>query len=347
MLKYFVFLISFSFSQFTLIHDGITREYNVTYPPTVDEVCPLLITLHNFYGDALFIQEASEIEDYAITANMAVVFPDGINNSWNVGAVWDLNNNDDIGFIDVLIDSVAANFNIDLDRVYACGYSNGGYLAYELACELSHKITAFGSVGGNFMLNEDQICAQERDIPIIHFHGTNDPFVAYDEPFPGEFSNDGSLLINENINYWMEHNGFTDANFEDIPNINLFDNTTVEKQTYFSESTSAEFVHCKVNNGGHQWFGAELGDSYIGMLGYNNHDIHASELLVEFFLNYRLSDFYGTQGDLNNDGVIDILDVILTVNIILTGSYDSIVDMNTDGVVNVLDIILIVDIILS
>lgn len=343
-------IISLCYAQFTLIHDDIEREYYVSYPSDLIEPCPLIITLHNFYGDALFIKDVSEMDDYALPENMAVVYPEGINNSWNVGTSWDDNENDDIGFIDVLIDSVAANFAIDLDRIYACGYSNGGYLAYELACELSDKITAFGSIGGNFMLNEGQECNQDRDIPIIHFHGTDDPYVAYDEAFPGEFSNDGSLLINENIDYWMEHNGLTDSIFEDLPNINLNDNSTVQKQTFHGALTTAAFFHYKVIDGGHQWFGSELGDPYISQLGNNNHDIHATGLLVEFFRNYQLSDFVlsGTVGDLNSDELINVNDVLLTVQIILGHLEPSpFADMNDDGSINIQDVIMIVNIILN
>ena len=63
------------------------------------------------------------------------------------------------------------DFNIDQDRIYACGMSNGGYMSYELACELEDRIAAFGSVTGNFMLNQSsgQLCEFTREIPIIHF----------------------------------------------------------------------------------------------------------------------------------------------------------------------------------
>lgn len=278
----------------TLTHNGIVREYYVSYPENAKGQCPLILNLHNFYGSALFIKQASELDDYALHANIAVVYPEGINNSWNVGTSWDNNDNDDVGFIDALIDSVAANFEIDLNRVYACGYSNGGYMAYELACNLSHKITAFGSVCGNFMLNEDQACDQNRKIPIIDFHGTGDPFVAYDVAFEGIFSDDGSLLFNENLKYWRNLNELKDSTFKYFDDIDFTDSTTVEMVIYSTEMHSADFVHYKIINGGHQWFGAKMGDKHISDIGLNNHDIHASEILIDFFLNYQLSDFINT-----------------------------------------------------
>ena len=53
-------------------------------------------------------------------------------------------------------------------------------------------------------------------------------------------------------------------------------------------------------------------------------------------------------GDLNNDTVINILDVVLMVNIILgDGSSSNISDLNMDGITNVLDIILLVNLVLE
>lgn len=272
-------------------HNGVVREYVVSYPENTVEPCPLIITLHNFNGSALFIQEVSEMDDYALPNNIAVVYPEGISNSWNVGTPWNNNEHDDVGFIDALIDTVAGRYKIDRNRVYACGYSNGGYMTYELACHLAHKITAFGSIGGNFMLNADQICDQDRLVPIIDFKGTGDPFVAYNVPFPGQFSDDGSLLINENIAYWKKFNDLTDTSVEFLDDLNQADSTTVENIIYSNENHQAKFVHYKIINGGHQWFGSKLGDDYISYIGFNNHEIHASEIMVNFFLNYQLSDF--------------------------------------------------------
>ena len=51
-------------------------------------------------------------------------------------------------------------------------------------------------------------------------------------------------------------------------------------------------------------------------------------------------------GDVNSDGEINILDVVLTVNIILSTEYNEIADLNSDGNVDVLDIVIIINIIL-
>ena len=281
----FLFFFTICNAQYTLIHDGLVRGYTVSYPNSAAEPCPLIINMHGYGSDALNQQSYSEMDDYALDQNIAVVYPMGIDSAWNVGTFWDFSDADDIGFISVLIDSVAEDFNIDLDRVYACGMSNGGYMAYELACELSDKIAAFGSVTGNFMLNADQACDNSREIPFIHIHGT------YDYVVPYSYSWDGSMYVGEAIEYWRNHNDLDSVLVESIPDLDPTDNTTVEKFTYYNNFSTTQFVHFKVNGGGHQWFGSSIGDWVIPIVGFNNHDINTNEELLDFFLNYRLSDF--------------------------------------------------------
>ena len=52
-------------------------------------------------------------------------------------------------------------------------------------------------------------------------------------------------------------------------------------------------------------------------------------------------------GDLNLDGILNVLDVVLMVNMVLDGGYDEIADMNGDGIINVLDIVTLINAILS
>ena len=52
-------------------------------------------------------------------------------------------------------------------------------------------------------------------------------------------------------------------------------------------------------------------------------------------------------GDINDDGILNILDIVLMVNIALDDVYDGVADMNGDGVINVLDIVTLINTILS
>ncbi len=327
-------MISFCFSQwFSINHDLITRSYYMSYPNNVDYSNPpaLIINMHGYGGNALSQRSSSQMDNFAHERNVAVVYPQGEINgwgytSWNIGTFWDQSNLDDVGFISLMIEQISNDFEINLDRVYACGMSNGGYMTYELACELEDKIAAFGSVTGNFMLNisEGQLCEFNREIPIAHFHGTSDTVVDY---YPPTF--DGALAVSESIDFWSQYNGFDTESIEEL-------NENVEIYTYSNQSSSSKFLHYKVYGGGHTWFTDFWG-------------FHTSEELINFFLNYKLSDFLYEQiiGDLNNDSALNILDVILLAELILNNDYLDEGDMNQDNVIDILDIVELVNAILD
>ena len=58
-------------------------------------------------------------------------------------------------------------------------------------------------------------------------------------------------------------------------------------------------------------------------------------------------DSSNQHGDLNNDGNIDILDIIQVVNLILSNEFLENGDLNNDSTIDILDIILLVNIILN
>ena len=63
--------------------------------------------------------------------------------------------------------------------------------------------------------------------------------------------------------------------------------------------------------------------------------------------NQRIYKLTSNEGDLNNDNVLNVLDVILLVNLILSQQYDNAADINGDNILNVLDVINLINIILS
>ena len=333
MKKYFlihIILISISFAQwFNINFNGVNRTYYVAYPNGFSEPSGLIINMHGFGGSASSQINGTQMNNYAHPENLAVAYPQGVNSSigspsWNVGTFWDFNSQDDVGFLNAMIDEISSNFAIDLNRVYSCGYSNGGYMTYELACELSDKVTAFGSVAGNFMLNSDQECSPDREIPIIHFHGTNDPTVDY---YPPSF--DQALTVSESIDYWIDFNSIDMQMYESL-------NSNVEIFTYYKNNSPTKFIHYKINGGSHEWFG-------------NNWGFNASQELVSFFIQYEMNDFINNQllGDLNSDDSINIQDVIMIINVILTSQYLDLADMNNDSNVDVVDVVQLVNIILN
>ena len=96
----------------------------------------------------------NDMRPIADTANFIAVYPqgaidpDGGTTSWIHKSPTD---HDDIFFVEAIIDALSLDYSIDQSRIYACGYSEGAILSYELGCRLNHKIAAFAAVSGSML----------------------------------------------------------------------------------------------------------------------------------------------------------------------------------------------------
>ena len=112
-IKKYLFLLIFSicFSQlFNINHHGVNRTYYVSSSNNPLDSSPLIINMHGFGMTALDEYQYTEMDYYAHPENIIVVYPQGINNSWNVGTYWDSNTSDDVDFINVIIDEIIVSF---------------------------------------------------------------------------------------------------------------------------------------------------------------------------------------------------------------------------------------------
>ena len=163
--------------------DGRTRTYHVYVPADLDPSgAPLLVALHGGTGWGLQFERSSGFDDVAVREGFIVVYPDGVgggasetdNRTWTAGiccgaaARQDV---DDVAFVDQLIDVIEDGHAIDPTRVFAAGHSNGGFMAYRLACELSDRIVAVGLQAGGLGVNT---CAPSQPVSLLHIHGTAD-----------------------------------------------------------------------------------------------------------------------------------------------------------------------------
>ena len=73
----------------------------------------------------------------------------------------------------------------------------------------------------------------------------------------------------------------------------------------------------------------------------DHHEYAVKELVFPVTLGSSLS------GDVNSDGLINILDVVLLVNMVLNNEYNPSGDLNSDGTINILDVVLLVGLILD
>ena len=268
----------------TILHDGVTREYIVYIPAIYDGLNPVPL-LFNFHGYGMSANDQMTVLNMravADTAGFIIVYPQGTlhwgSPHWNVGS-WTLGSNaDDIGFTEAMINRLATNYDIDLKRVYSCGYSNGGYFSFELACQLSDKIAAIGSVGGAMSTETYTSCNPLHPTPVVTIHGTVDATISYDGATPAN-----SKSLDDVNSYWANFNNIVDPPaVSALPNINTSDGSTVELSLYNNGDNCTSLEHYKVIGGNHDWPGS-----------WGNMDINSDEVIWNFVSQYDINGLIG------------------------------------------------------
>jgi polyhydroxybutyrate depolymerase len=166
----------------SITSSGRTREYLLYVPKSYDPTrpTPLVISMH---GAGIWPTAQRDVSQWNAVADehgFIVVYPSGLGGAglrvWRMGN--EIGGPADVRFLSDLIDKLQATYNIDPRRIYADGLSNGGGMAFVLSCTLSDRIAAVGLVASAQLLPWSW-CTDDRPVPMIAFHGTDDRFAPY------------------------------------------------------------------------------------------------------------------------------------------------------------------------
>lgn len=278
----------FSFAQIideTFEFEGATRMHKVYLPANFSDNSPLVLNLHGYTSNAFQQVFYTNMNAVAEENDFVVVFPDGTTDQygitfWNSEILGESVN--DLGYLEALIDSMILNYNIDPNRVYMCGMSNGGFMSYYSACELSDRIAAIASVTGTMNNAILDNCNPERAVPVLEIHGTADGTVPYNgASSTGSFQT--MMPIEEVVDFWVNHNNCMLESELELEDISTSDMSTVTHFKYTGGDNGSSVEHYRINEGGHTWPGS------IIPLPSTNHDIIASEVIWDFFKQYTLN----------------------------------------------------------
>lgn len=243
--------------------NGVTREYYLFVPTNeADGPSALLVTLQGGGADAGW-RFASQYDWEAVAEqeNMIIALPSGMQFGDNEGA-WQLNTDaesmQDIEFFEAMITEISSQYTVDESRVYAVGYSLGSMFAYELACQMSTRFAAIASFAGTMPVNAKS-CNPERNIPIMHVHGVNDPIIAYSNTWDWKsWDSVGTMRdIPSLVQYWADK--YNCQNYQDGGS------TTNTSSAISSETVSMRHIvhsncdqnsrveHYRLDQGTHEW----------------------------------------------------------------------------------------------
>lgn len=278
--------------RYSLEHGGRTRLYRVHVPPGYrsDTPAPLLLSLHGGGGsmDYMAKDENYGQPSHAARAGQVLVFPNGISRfrsgmlaTWNAGDCCGAARNenvDDVGFIRVVLERVMGQLNIDRQRVYATGMSNGAMMAYRLACEIPELIRAIAPVAGT---DNTRNCAPGKPVSVLHIHARNDTHVLY-EGGAGPDSVDRAQVtdyrsVPASVARWVAFNGCQGSPQR------VLETDGAWCELYTPCRGGARVQLCVTERGGHSWPGGvkrTRGEAASQALS-------ANELMWEFFMQPR------------------------------------------------------------
>jgi polyhydroxybutyrate depolymerase len=304
-LKKILFLVfSLSLSAFTysqtsisdsIYVDGEYRPYRLYIPAVYDaaNAVPLVFNLHAFTQTNVYEETYADFRPVADTADFIIALPEGDSvhqaSLYNLG--WDNFNSvadaaKDLNFISCLIDTIKSHYNIDLSRVYACGYSNGGFMSYDLACFLNSRIAAVASVAGTMIASHDSACNPAHPTPIMEIHGMADSCVTW----TGISAQCPTLLtihctdIDTLVHHWVLRNNCSGTPIiTNVPNNNWIDGCTAKHYVFNGGEDGSSVELFKVAGGGHTW----PGSGFI-LNGGVCMDFNACDEIWRFFRKYSL-----------------------------------------------------------
>lgn len=169
-----------NFGSETVAVGGLTREYRLVAPSTVDlkKPTPLVVAFHGMLIDSKDLMPFyTKLNDTAAKHKFLIVYPEAIGKSWGIAPDKVAK---DLAFFDALAAKISADFKIDADRIYVVGMSNGGYFAHLVGKERSKTVAAVASHSGPLGLQTLFGVNAQRKFPVLIIHGDKDNILPVD-----------------------------------------------------------------------------------------------------------------------------------------------------------------------
>ena len=247
----------------TQVIDGetITREYIIHVPSGYQEGdnLPLVIVYHGFGGCAYYMaDETGGLNDLADEENFFVAYPQAAYRPAKEDTYWEPGFNggesiylDDIFFSEQLIEHIDEEFSLDLSKLYAAGYSNGGMLTYSLACLRGDLFEGVCIMSGALLDGMDS-CDPTQPVPMIIFHGIGD----FELPYNGD---QYYASVPDVVSLWVDHFQIPTST---LSSTELNGGNVVHDSYYGGTNNTCLSLYTVIEEyglpGDHVWFGQDM-----------------------------------------------------------------------------------------
>lgn len=268
----------------TMTYGGTTRQYLEYVPSSYNGgPAPVLFVLHglgddmnNMFTGTGFKQVADQhgwivITPQALEASVSLMGQNiSLGTAWNSGVSANLSflgniivndGVDDSGFIMAILDDLISTYNVDQANVFSMGFSMGGFMSNRLAIEHGDRINAIAAVSGTIG-NEVKTLTPVANVNTLHFHGTSDSTVGYDNADFNVMVTSASVGLGAEaaVDYWRNYNQCnTTPTVTNFPN-SANDGLTFEKYAYDNGNNGSKTHFIKVIGGDHTWYSTPNND---------------------------------------------------------------------------------------
>ena len=264
------------------------RSYDVYLPPTGKGPFPVIFAVHGGGGNrrAAIVGTCPNGDEkspqclhrMANKRGYVVVSADGTKarfgnfRSWNGGGGngnWRCTGGracdekvDELAYFRALLEHLGARVNIDPNRLYVTGLSNGGTMSHRLACQLE-GVKAVVPIGGTMQWTTGEVCKPPKPVAVLHAHGTEDkcwPYVTGPTQCPIGKKDKDMKGVDDTMKEWAAILGCKGKPSESkLPDTDKNDLTRTTKFTW--PGCSADLALLRIEGGGHTW---PRGHQYLG-----------------------------------------------------------------------------------
>jgi poly(3-hydroxybutyrate) depolymerase len=173
--------------------DGATRDYRLVVPHKLFKPAPIVFAFHGLGDSTEAMARASRLDQLAADNGFVLVYPAARKSMWStVDAKADnLDANADVQFFDQLLKRLCDQYNIDRDRVYGMGMSNGAAFVQLLAIARPHDLAAIVAHSG---IQPGSFGSSANWPPILRVVGENDAVLREMQSATGQDRTDGRLV---------------------------------------------------------------------------------------------------------------------------------------------------------
>ncbi len=268
---------------------GESGFYLQSVPPGArpGQPLPLVVDLHGYSETAALQEDFSQLAVYGDQHGFVTLTPQ----VKRPVPLWSATlGSADVQFLGALLDQAERTLCIDERRVYVTGLSDGAFMTSAVACADADRVAAVAPVAG---IQDIGGCKPARPVPVVTFHGTADPFVAYTGglgasalhlPAPNGSGTLGQSGVTRTTGpsipaitaAWAKRNGCAPGPTSTVPAPGV---TLIRYRC----PDHADVELYRITGGGHTWPGSQFGRVIASAVGYTTLAISANQIIWQFF----------------------------------------------------------------